>query len=182
MPMETWKHIRAIALLPFLVTVVVPVTILVLAGVDSFGLWQAAPVTQVLLSIIGAGFIVLGLVLMVATIRLFVTVGRGTLAPWNPTQHLVVQGVYRHVRNPMISGVFSILLGETLLAASLPLLAWFAVFVVGNVVYIPLAEEPGLVKRFGDEYRTYQQNVPRWIPRVSPWTGGSPHPPGQEAC
>jgi hypothetical protein len=43
----------------------------------------------------------LGLVLMVATIRLFVVVGRGTLAPWNPTKRLVVQGVYRHVRNPM---------------------------------------------------------------------------------
>ena len=49
---------------------------------------------------------------MVATIRLFVTVGKGTLAPWNPTQKLVVQGVYRHVRNPMISGVMFILAGR----------------------------------------------------------------------
>ena len=62
-----------------------------------------------------------GILLMVAAIRLFVTIGKGTLAPWNPTQKLVVHGVYRHVRNPMISGVMFILLGEFLLAASLPL-------------------------------------------------------------
>ena len=45
-------------------------------------------------------------------IRLFVTVGKGTLAPWEPTQKLVVQRVYSHVRNPMISGVLFSLLGE----------------------------------------------------------------------
>ena len=64
---------------------------------------------------------------MVATIRLFVTVGKGTLAPWEPPQRLVVQGVYRHVRNPMISGVLCVLLGESVLTASLPLFRWFLV-------------------------------------------------------
>jgi protein-S-isoprenylcysteine O-methyltransferase Ste14 len=93
------------------------------------------------------------------------TVGNGTLAPWNPPQYLVIQGVYRHVRNPMIAGIFFILLGEAVVAASLPLLVWFLVFVVINSLYIPLSEEPGLVKRFGSDYLTYKQNVPRWIPR-----------------
>jgi hypothetical protein len=37
---------------------------------------------------------------------------------------------------------------------------------VVNTVYIPLAEEPGLVKRFGEEYLAYMRNVPRWIPRA----------------
>jgi protein-S-isoprenylcysteine O-methyltransferase Ste14 len=106
---------------------------------------------------------------MVVTIRLFVKVGQGTLAPWNPPQRLVVRGVYRHVRNPMSAGVFFILLREAVLAASFPILGWFAVFVVVNAVYIPLAEEPGLVKRFGSDYLTYTQNVPRWIPRLRPW-------------
>lgn len=113
--------------------------------------------------------ICLGLVLVVATIRLFVTVGKGTLAPWIPTQRLVVQGIYRHVRNPMISGVFFVLLGEAVLAASLPIFCWFVVFVVGNAVYIPLAEEPGLVQRFGADYEEYRRNVPRWLPRLRPW-------------
>lgn len=171
--MEGWKHLRAILLLPGVVTVVIPGTAIYLAGVDTFGLWQSIPALRVALPILGTGFICLGLTLMVATIRLFVSVGKGTLAPWNPTERLVVQGVYRHVRNPMISGVFAILLGETLLAASLPLFCWLAVFVIGNLIYIPLAEEPGLVRRFGEEYRTYQRNVPRWIPKMASWKGGN---------
>jgi protein-S-isoprenylcysteine O-methyltransferase Ste14 len=129
-------------------------------------------------SVLGGALICLGLLLLVATIRLFVTVGKGTLAPWNPPRRLVIRGIYRHVRNPMIAGVFIILLGEAVLAASLPLLGWFAVFVIVNAVYISLFEEPGLVRRFGDNYLAYQQNVPRWIPRLRPW---EPHAPGGEA-
>jgi protein-S-isoprenylcysteine O-methyltransferase Ste14 len=153
-----------------MVTVVVPGTILWLTGPDTFDLWQSAPATRFVLPIVGLLFIVLGLVLMVATIRLFVTVGQGTLAPWNPTQRLVIQGVYRHVRNPMISGVTFILLGEAVLAASLPVFCWFLVFAIGNAIFIPLAEEPGLVKRFGGDYEEYRRNVPRWIPKLRPWT------------
>jgi protein-S-isoprenylcysteine O-methyltransferase Ste14 len=69
----------------------------------------------------------------------------------------------------MIAGVFCVLLGEAVLAASLPLLEWFAAFVLVNAVYIPLAEEPGLVRRFGEQYLTYKANVPRWIPRLRAW-------------
>jgi protein-S-isoprenylcysteine O-methyltransferase Ste14 len=105
---------------------------------------------------------------------IFMTVGKGTLAPWNPPQRLVVQGVYRHVRNPMISGVMFILLGEVFLSASSSLLVWFFIFVAVNLVYISLAEEPGLEKRFGEDYLAYKMNVPRWIPRARPWEG-----PGQ---
>jgi protein-S-isoprenylcysteine O-methyltransferase Ste14 len=72
----------------------------------------------------------------------------------------------------MISGVFFVLLGEAVMAASLSLLGWFAAFVVANAVYIPLAEEPGLVKRFGADYLAYKQNFPRWIPRLTPWGRG----------
>jgi protein-S-isoprenylcysteine O-methyltransferase Ste14 len=168
---ESWKHLRAILLLPFTVTVVIPAGLLFLTGPDTLDLWQTVPAMRVVLPTLGSVLIGLGVMLMVATIRLFVTVGRGTLAPWNPTQHLVVQGVYRHVRNPMISGVFFILLGEAVLTASLPILCWFVVFVIANAIYIPLAEEPGLVNRFGNEYEEYRRNVPRWIPRVRPWDG-----------
>jgi hypothetical protein len=52
----------------------------------------------------------------------------------------------------MISGVFLVLLGEWLTAGSVPLLGWFVVFVVVNAPYIPLVEEPGLVKRCGADY------------------------------
>jgi len=155
-----------------MVTLVIPGTMLWLSGIDSFGLWQSVPASRFVLPVIGVICICLGLLLMVATIRLFVTVGKGTLAPWEPTQRLVVQGVYRHVRNPMISGVILVLLGESLLTASLPLSCWFLVATLVNAAYIPLSEEPGLVKRFGGEYLTYKRNVPRWVPRWTPWDGG----------
>ena len=106
---------------------------------------------------------------MVLTITLFATSGNGTLAPWDATQKLVVRGVYRHVRNPMIGGVFCILLGESLALGSVTLFCWFAVFVLGNLVYIPLVEEPGLQGRFGQAYERYRKHVPRWIPRPKPW-------------
>jgi protein-S-isoprenylcysteine O-methyltransferase Ste14 len=167
--MPTWKHLRAILLLPVMVLVVVPATILYRSGLDTFDLWLSLPANGFVLPLLGTILICLGLVLIVATIRLFVTDGDGTLAPWNPTHRLVVRGIYRHVRNPMISGVMFILLGEVLLAASVPLLNWFAIFVAVNLVYIPLAEEPGLEKRFGEDYLVYKLNVPRWIPRARPW-------------
>ena len=170
--MEAWKHLRAILLLPGMVLLVIPGLILWRGGFDTLGLWQSVPASRVILPIIGVICVGLGLLLMVATIRLFATVGKGTLAPWNPPQRRVVRGVYRHVRNPMISGV----LGESVLTASMPLFRWFLIFAVINAIYIPLLEEPMLVNRFGDEYRTYKRNVPRWIPSLTPWDGGRSPP------
>lgn len=102
--------------------------------------------------------------------RLFARVGQGTLAPWDPTQRLVAQGPYRYVRNPMISGVLCVLLGEAALFGSAPLLVWAAAFFALNAAYIPLIEEPGLEKRYGAAYEAYRRNVPRWLPRRTPWT------------
>jgi protein-S-isoprenylcysteine O-methyltransferase Ste14 len=121
------------------------------------------------LALVGGVLVLLGLALVAWTVALFATVGRGTLAPWDPTSRLVVVGPYRHVRNPMISGVLSVLLGEAALFASLPLLFWFAAVFAVNAVYFPLVEEPGLRRRFGDEYDGYKANVPRWLPRLRPW-------------
>jgi len=164
--MDTWKQLRAILLLPGMATVVIPATILYIAGIR----WPSFP-WSIVLPIFGSIFILLGLALMVWTNRLFTTVGLGTLAPWNPPQKLVVCGVYRHVRNPMITGVFCILLGEAVFFGWLPLLGWFGFAVAVNMIYIPFIEEPGLVKRFGDDYLLYKQNVPRWIPRLTAWDG-----------
>lgn len=158
--MSVWHHVRAVLLLPFTVTVVVPGIVLWRTGVDV----SARP-----LAVAGAVLISLGLALLAWTLALFAKVGRGTLAPWDPTTRLVVAGPYRHVRNPMISGVLAILLGESTVFASLPVLLWFAAVFAVNAVYFPLVEEPGLQRRFGEEYEVYRANVPRWLPRLHPW-------------
>jgi protein-S-isoprenylcysteine O-methyltransferase Ste14 len=148
---------------------VIPATLLWFGGLDSFDTWKNFPASKLILLTIGVVSMCLGLSLMVATIRLFATVGLGTLAPWQPTPRLVVQGVYRHVRNPMISGMLFVLLGESMITASLRIFCWFLIFAVNNPIYIPMAEEPGLVKRFGEDYLMYKKTEPRWIPRLTPW-------------
>ena len=95
----------------------------------------------------GGLFLIVGLRLMVRTIRLFASSGKGTLAPWDPPGQLVVAGPYRHVRNPMISGVLSVLLAESLLLESSGVAIWLAVFFLVSAIVIPLFEEPGLVRR-----------------------------------
>ena len=92
-------------------------------------------------------------------------IGRGTLAPWDPTRQLVAAGPYRHVRNPMISAVLAVLIGEALVFASASLGLYAAIFFAINWLYFVLHEEPGLERRFGESYRRYKRAVPRWLPR-----------------
>lgn len=106
--------------------------------------------------------------------------GKGTLAPFDPPEKLVVRGIYRYVRNPMMLGAFCLLLGESVFFGSLPLLALFVIAVVVNLIYIPLVEEPGLAKRFDEDYLRYKENVPRWVPRLKPWTDRSRGDDGRE--
>jgi protein-S-isoprenylcysteine O-methyltransferase Ste14 len=166
--MDVLRHLRAIALLPCTVTVVVPAVIAVFAGMRHVG-WDLPPPLWVIPFAIAGLLIATGLALFVWTVALFAGPGKGTLAPWDPTQRLVVAGPYRHVRNPMISSVLSDLLGEAALLGSLPILAWTACFFLLNQLYIPTFEEPGLEQRFGDDYRRYREHVPRWLPRLRPW-------------
>lgn len=162
------NHLLSILALPFTVTIIIPSIILYPFTSLNIG-WGLNVPSSWLPSVVGAVVIASGLALMAMTISLFVTVGKGTLAPWDPPKHLVVRGVYRHVRNPMISGVMSILLGEAIVFGSMSVFTWFAVFVLVNMIYMPLIEERDLEQRFGDEYLLYKQNVPRWIPRVKAW-------------
>jgi protein-S-isoprenylcysteine O-methyltransferase Ste14 len=148
------RHARAIVLLPGLATIVVPVLLVRDPHVTPAG------------AIAGGALIAAGLWLFVSTVRLLARVGEGTLAPWDPTSRLVGLGPYELVRNPMITGVFAILLGEAALLGSWAVLAWAGVFALANALWIPLVEEPGLRRRFGADYEAYSARVPRWLPRL----------------
>jgi protein-S-isoprenylcysteine O-methyltransferase Ste14 len=158
-------------MLPIVVAGFIP--LLVLIGTDDLpvSLYSGSLVVG-LASVGGIALVVGGLVLLLETNRLFVRIGKGTLAPWAPPNHLVVAGPYRYTRNPMILGVLTIILGESMVFSSAGIFLLFLVFFVGNQVYFLKSEEPGLVKRFGEEYLEYASNVPRWIPRRTPWEPG----------
>jgi protein-S-isoprenylcysteine O-methyltransferase Ste14 len=161
------RHILAIAVLPFTVTILVPLWI---AGREGIAPRVGGSGGVLLLQAGGAAVLLLGLLLFVSSLRRFASEGQGTLAPWDPPRQLVVRGPYRFVRNPMISAVVFILAGEAMLLASRPHALWALIVLAGNLVYIPLVEEPQLRLRFGQAYDEYCRHVPRIFPRLRPWT------------
>lgn len=163
------RQVFAIVVLPFTVTVVVPVW---LARRERVGLSIGTGLPERVAALGGLALMAAGLGLFAASLRRFITDGRGTLAPWDPPRTLVIRGPYRYVRNPMISGVVLVLFGEALFLLSRPHLMWALIFLAINAIYIPLLEEPLLALRFGDAYREYCRHVPRLLPRLRPWDPG----------
>jgi len=94
--------------------------------------------------------------------------GQGTPAPIEPPKVLVVQGLYRFVRNPMYISVFTVLVGECVLLKS-PIFVEYAVLVtLGFHLFVLFYEEPALKRKMGPAYEEYCREVPRWIPRIAP--------------
>lgn len=128
------------------------------------------------LRVVGAVLGVLGFVPLLESFLRFSLKGLGTPAPIAPPTKLVVTGFYHYVRNPMYVGVTTAIFGEALLFGSSALL-WEALFVaIGFHLFVLAFEEPTLKQQFGADYETYRANVPRWLPRLTPWT---PTPEGK---
>ncbi len=159
------RHGLAILVFPFTVTVVIPVWL----GRGLASTWPPEGVAEWSAALFGILLGAAGIALFVSTVDRFGREGRGTLAPWDPPDTLVVSGPYSYVRNPMISGVVLILLAEALVLRSPVHFWWAAIFFGINALYIPLLEEPMLRARFGDSYDEYRRAVPRLIPRWTPW-------------
>jgi protein-S-isoprenylcysteine O-methyltransferase Ste14 len=95
--------------------------------------------------------------------------GVGTPAPIFPTRHLVVTGLYRYVRNPMYVAVVSTILGQGLVLGNVTLLEYGGVVWLLFHLFVLAYEEPTLRAGFGPEYKVFSAEVPRWIPRFTPW-------------
>jgi len=161
-PLTKARWFLPILLLPMNALVFVPATLLWLTGYS----WV---INHLLLLAVGCVLLLCGMGLAAWTVWLFHSIGRGTAAPWDPPKRLVVAGPYRHVRNPMLTSVFIMQAAEALLFNSWAIFIFLVVFVFANMLYFPLVEEKTLEKRFGEAYRKYCRNVPRWIPRFTPW-------------
>ena len=113
---------------------------------------------------LGLVSVLAGAALLGVCVLEFARSGGGTLSPIDPPRHLVVRGLYRYVRNPMYLAVSTIVLGEALLARSVALGMYWAIwFAAVNAVVIGY-EEPNLRQRFGGSYDDYARRVSRWIP------------------
>ncbi|WKG02411.1 isoprenylcysteine carboxylmethyltransferase family protein [Mycolicibacterium sp. HK-90] len=160
-----WRHTISVLIAPATMTVFIPAAIIALTGVEAPDL---STTPGLLLGIAGAALIAFGLWFLVWTVILFDRIGKGALAIGSPV-NLVVEGPYRHVRNPMMTAVFAIQLGTAVATGSPWLYGWFALFCTLVAIAIPVFEEPHLRRRFGAQYDEFRRNVPRWIPRVTPW-------------
>jgi protein-S-isoprenylcysteine O-methyltransferase Ste14 len=123
------------------------------------------------LRIVGVVLIAAGIPGLVDSFRRFAVEGLGTPAPIAPPTSLVVTGLYRHVRNPMYVSAISVVLGQAVLFADWRLLVYGAAFWLATHLFVLFYEEPTLTRTFGEQYRRYQANVPRWLPRLAPWQG-----------
>ncbi|RZF24987.1 isoprenylcysteine carboxylmethyltransferase family protein [Paraburkholderia sp. UYCP14C] len=92
---------------------------------------------------------------------------RTTTDPMDPgkASRLVTDGVFRISRNPMYLGLELLLIGWAVwLGSASPWLVPPLFAIVITVVQI-IPEERALRQRFGDQYRSYQRRVARWIGR-----------------
>jgi protein-S-isoprenylcysteine O-methyltransferase Ste14 len=96
----------------------------------------------------------------------FISKGRGTPAHVDPPKILIVNGLYRHVRNPIYFGALLIQLGYIAWFTSGIMIIYFLFSVLAFHILIVFIEEPILRNAFGAEYEEYSKIVPRWIPRI----------------
>jgi protein-S-isoprenylcysteine O-methyltransferase Ste14 len=168
--MKRKEYLKVVLILPGNVLITIPFLIFLfsrnsysfyLIGFDNF------------LFYVAMFFLALGLFLAIWSVRTFYTKGGdGTPGPWRPVSNLIISGPYRYVRNPMILGVVNLLLFETALFSSISFLLWAIVFFVGNIIYFIFFEEKELIKRFGEDYEEYKNEVPMLFPKFSPYNKG----------
>lgn len=151
---------RLFQVLPIAVVIVIPG---LLAQFDPFGrleigIWRW----------LGIPVFIFGAILFVASHRLIYNPSQWTTqsTPFNEPNQLMWRGPYRIVRNPMMDGLYLMLLGEGVVLESTPVLLWFVSVAATTSLIIIFVEEKRLEKKFGDSYRRYKASTPRFIPRV----------------
>jgi protein-S-isoprenylcysteine O-methyltransferase Ste14 len=152
------KTLLAAILVPGVVTVAVPAWIL-----SATGAWPPAAFGP--LQLVALPLAVLGVYLIVEVCVSFVREGKGTPIPIDPPKEFVRSGGYRFVRNPMYFGALLILTAEVIATGSIWVLLFGAFLWLALHLFLVIAEEPQLLRRFGESYAQYMRDVPRWIPR-----------------
>jgi protein-S-isoprenylcysteine O-methyltransferase Ste14 len=114
----------------------------------------------------GILLLLIGIPMVLWTITRFLRT-KGTPIPFNPPPVMVVNGLYRIVRNPMHLGWTIVLIGLALLMQSFTLLFIFSpLFVLAHILYLKFIEEQELEKKFGQAYIDYKKRVPMFIPKL----------------
>ena len=129
------------------------------------------PVDSLIVSAVGAIFVLIGAVFIVWSNIDMVKIGRGcstdgfNIALGERTKKLIVQGPYKYTRNPMLFGTFVFYVGLALLFNSYSALIVPIVFISYMVWHVKKFEEPRLYNDFKDEYVEYKKRTPLLFPK-----------------
>ena len=145
-----WNAVFAFVALPGTVAFIVPLTLFL-------------PRPLVLLDRYGLVPLLLGVTLLLSTVREFYVAGRGTLAPWSPPDELVTTGLYSFSRNPMYVAVVLVLLGWSALFHSWALLIYAVAVATALHLRVVFGEEPWLAQTHRGSWSRYSSQVPRWF-------------------
>jgi protein-S-isoprenylcysteine O-methyltransferase Ste14 len=128
--------------------------------------WRAGADYPVPVRVTGAVLTGAGAAALLGSFAQFAVEGRGTPAPPAPTEHLVVHGLYRYVRNPMYLAVLALITGQGLVLGRPVLLGYGVGVAAAFTGFVYGYEQPALARRYGPQYEAYRQTVPPWWPRL----------------
>ena len=151
---------RILVLLNFIGMIGVPFIYILTSWLDIF----ASPYPEAI-RLFGIGFNVAGLILLIWVHR---ALGQhwSMMLELGDEHRLITKGPYSHVRHPMYTFFYIMVISTALISANLfvgvfGILTWtlFYVVRVGN-------EEAMLLEQFGDEYREYMERTGRLLPKI----------------
>ena len=130
-----------------------------ISSVDMFIGTLFSNIAGSLLGLTGVG------IMLVCIKKYFVSLsGIKSLLQETPSTQLMIAGIHRYARHPLYLGTFLAIWGVWLLAPTLSFLVSNVVITLYTLYAIRLEEEK-LIAEFGDQYRAYQKQVPKLIPR-----------------
>lgn len=111
--------------------------------------------------LIGAIICVAGFMFAAWSVYVQFTIGRGTPAPFMPTQQLITDGPYKYCRNPMTFGTTLLYLGIGIIVMSISYVLVTMIFTLLLLIYVKVFAE-----RFGKEYLEYKSRTSFFIPWI----------------
>jgi protein-S-isoprenylcysteine O-methyltransferase Ste14 len=159
------KSILVTTFFALVVVGLVPCLLLQPARFDGYVEWNFFHVTAIVVFITGAA-------ISLTCVKDFLFKAKGTPAPFDPPKNLVVDGLYRYVRNPMYRGLFLVIFAEALFFSSVLLVVYLLMLIAFFHAFVRFYEEPRLARKYGRSYTQYCSRVNRWIPKPHPKSTG----------
>lgn len=130
------------------------------------GLPPIAALDQGWVHVLGIALVAAGTLISVVAQVAMGSSWRGDVDPAVRTD-LVTRGPFRIVRNPILSGTLTTILGLALMVPNVVAIGMLIAVVVSLEIQVRLVEEPYLLGVHGDAYREYAARTGRFVP----WLG-----------